>query len=163
LPTNVNLSAKLAEKVLRAVIPPLQDANTVEPDPLPLPSVSNLVRDESMAYTLARLDSSGRVADRTLATLLGWHPGDRLDVQAASGVVVFRRTTHGAYIRRGQSYLTVPASCRALCDIRTGDPLLLVAAPEHDVLLLHNAASLDAMILLYHEVAANAREAREQR
>ena len=41
-----------------------------------------------MVYGLARLDRSGRVADRTVTGALGWHYGDRLTLTAGAGVVV---------------------------------------------------------------------------
>ena len=40
-----------------------------------------------VVYGLARVDRSGRVADRTVTGALGWHGGDRLTLTAEAGVV----------------------------------------------------------------------------
>ena len=48
-----------------------------------------------MVYGLARMDASGRVADRAVTAALGWRGGDRLTLTAESGVVVARRDPGG--------------------------------------------------------------------
>ena len=43
-----------------------------------------------VVYGLARVDRSGRVADRTVTGALGWRGGDRLTLTAEAGVVLIR-------------------------------------------------------------------------
>jgi hypothetical protein len=48
-----------------------------------------------VVYGLARVDRSGRVADRTVTGALGWRGGDRLTLTAEAGVVTARRDPSG--------------------------------------------------------------------
>ena len=56
-----------------------------------------------VVYGLARVDRSGRVADRTVTGALGWRGGDRLTLTAEAGVVVIRRDPAGL--------VTLPPRC----------------------------------------------------
>jgi hypothetical protein len=47
---------------------------------------------EDVVYGIGRIDSSGRIADRTVTTALGWRGGDRLTLTADAGVVTARPT-----------------------------------------------------------------------
>lgn len=47
------------------------------PAPVPAP-----LAPEDVVYGIGRIDSSGRIADRTVTTALGWRGGDRLTVTA---------------------------------------------------------------------------------
>jgi hypothetical protein len=47
---------------------------------------------EDVVYGIGRIDSSGRIADRTVTTALGWAGGDRLTLTADAGVVTARPT-----------------------------------------------------------------------
>ena len=59
--------------------------------PLPVPPVRPPALGRDVVYGLARVDRSGRVADRTVTGALGWRGGDRLTLTAEAGVVVIRR------------------------------------------------------------------------
>lgn len=50
---------------------------------------------EDVVYGIGRIDSSGRIADRTVTTALGWRGGDRLTLTADAGVVTARRDPGG--------------------------------------------------------------------
>jgi hypothetical protein len=64
-----------------------------------LPLTASPVRPPALprdvVYGLARVDRSGRVADRTVTGALGWRGGDRLTLTAEAGVVVIRRDPSG--------------------------------------------------------------------
>ena len=67
--------------------------------PLPLTVPPALSRPPALGrdvvYGLARVDRSGRVADRTVTGALGWCGGDWLTLTAEAGVVVIRRDSSG--------------------------------------------------------------------
>jgi bifunctional DNA-binding transcriptional regulator/antitoxin component of YhaV-PrlF toxin-antitoxin module len=46
--------------------------------------------------------------------------------------------------------LVIPASARRTCGIRMGDSVLLAAAAELDIVLVHPPSVLDKMMALYH-------------
>jgi hypothetical protein len=63
-----------------------------------------------VVYGLARVDRSGRVADRTVTGALGWRGGDRLTLTAEAGVVVIRRDPSGPVTLPPRSCVPVPAA-----------------------------------------------------
>jgi hypothetical protein len=78
----------------------------VRPWPVPvIPAVPDDVR-----YGLGRIDESGRVADRTITSALGWHAGDRLTLTAAAGVVIARRDPAGMVTMPARPYIAIPAA-----------------------------------------------------
>ena len=50
---------------------------------------------DGVVYGFGRMDSSGRVGDRAIISVLGWQPGDRLTLTADAGVVLARRDPGG--------------------------------------------------------------------
>jgi hypothetical protein len=56
--------------------------------PLTVPPARPPALGRDVVYGLARVDRSGRVADRAVTGALGWRGGDRLTLTAEAGVVV---------------------------------------------------------------------------
>ena len=91
-----------------------------------------------MVYGLARVDRSGRVADRTVTGALGWRGGDRLTLTAEAGVVVIRRDPSGLVTLPPRSCVPIPAALRHCCGLLPGDPVLLTAVPAEDTLTAYS-------------------------
>lgn len=95
-------------------------------------------------YSLCRVDSAGRVCDRTVLRKLGWKPGETITATTDSGAVLIRRDPDGAFALPAYQRIQIPALPRARCRIRPGDMVLLTAIPASDSLvvypmpLLHN-------------------------
>ena len=66
-----------------------------------------------VVYGLARVDRSGRVADRTVTGALGWRGGDRLTLTAGAGVVVIRRDPSGLVTLPPRPCVPIPAALAA--------------------------------------------------
>ena len=96
-----------------------------------------------MVYGLARVDRSGRVADRTVTGALGWRGGDRLTFTAEAGVVVIRRDPSGLITLPPRSCIPIPAALRHRCGLLPGDPVLLTAVPAEDTLTAYSLAVVD--------------------
>ena len=94
-------------------------------------------------YGLARVDRSGRVADRTVTGALGWRGGDRLTLTAGAGVVVIRRDPSGLVTLPPRSCVPIPAVLRHRCGLLPGDPVLLAARPAEDTLTAYSLAVVD--------------------
>lgn len=120
-----------------------------EPSPLTamrLPTLS----DGTLTYSAARVDSSGTVpAAQTLAKLR-WHTGDRLAITTVREVVVISHDTSGLHSVPKKRSLIIPAVVRRACGIRPGDLVVLAAATELGILLIHPPTVLDMMMMLYH-------------
>ena len=96
-----------------------------------------------VVYGLARVDRSGRVADRTVTGALGWRGGDRLTLTAEAGVVVIRRDPSGLVTLPPRSCVPIPAALRHRCGLLPGDPVLLTAVPAEDTLTAYSLAVVD--------------------
>jgi hypothetical protein len=106
-----------------------------------IPAVPDDVR-----YGLGRIDESGRVADRTITSALGWHAGDRLTLTAAAGVVIARRDPAGMVTMPAGPYIAIPAALRRRCGLRPGDRVLLAVIPAADALAAYSFAVVDQAI-----------------
>jgi bifunctional DNA-binding transcriptional regulator/antitoxin component of YhaV-PrlF toxin-antitoxin module len=113
--------------------------------PLAAPPVLPTVQDD-VVYGLGRVDSSGRVADRTVIGALGWRPGDRLTFTAAAGVVIARRDPDGMITMPARPYVAIPAVLRRRCGLRPGDRVLLAALRGQDALAAYSLAVVDQAI-----------------
>jgi hypothetical protein len=98
---------------------------------------------DDVVYGFGRMDESGRVADRTMISALGWQPGDRLNVTGAAGVVVACRDPGGMVTMPAKPYLVIPAALRRRCGLRPGDRVLLAVFPDRDALAAYSFAVVD--------------------
>ena len=106
--------------------------------PEPLPSVP-----DDVVYGIGRIDSSGRIADRTVTSALGWAGGDRLTLTADAGVITARRDPGGLVTLPARAYIAIPAALRRRCGLRPGDRVLLAAAPGDGTLTAYSLAVVD--------------------
>jgi hypothetical protein len=144
----------LAEHVVAAVVPSRSPAAVVVAPPLPVGKLGGVLRDGSMHYRIATLDHRGRAADASIVRALDWHPGIRLDIQAVSETIVIRAHAEGLFTLARRGHIPIPAAIRHWCSLATGDRVLLAAAPDLGVLIVHTPAALDAMVLAYHRLLA---------
>ena len=98
---------------------------------------------DDVVYGFGRIDESGRVADRTMTSALGWQPGDRLTLTAAAGVVIARRDPAGMVTTPAKLYLVIPAALRHRYGLRPGDGVLLAVFPGQDALAAYSFAVVD--------------------
>jgi bifunctional DNA-binding transcriptional regulator/antitoxin component of YhaV-PrlF toxin-antitoxin module len=122
--------------------------------PLPIPELHRLPRDESMLYGIGRVDASGRVADRDIIEALGWKSGDSVEVVATPQAIVIRAAPEGLLRIPRRPCVVIPAQVRHHHGISPGDHVLLAAAPDHGVVVVHTLADLDIMLSEYHSCRA---------
>jgi hypothetical protein len=101
---------------------------------------------EDVVYGIGRIDSSGRIADRTVTTALGWRGGDRLTLTADAAVVTARRDPGGMVTLPARAYITIPAALRRRCGLYPGDRVLLAALLHEDTLAAYSLAVVDQAI-----------------
>jgi hypothetical protein len=109
--------------------------------PVPVPSAP-----ENVVYGTGRIDASGRIADRTVISALGWSGGDRLTLTADAGVVIARRDPGGMVTLPARAYIAIPAALRRRCGLLPGDRVLLAAVPGDDTLTAYSLAVVDQAI-----------------
>lgn len=118
--------------------------------PLPIPDLHRLPRDGSMLYGIGRVDASGRVVNHEIVAALGWHPGDGVEAIIAHRAIVMRTSPDGLISVAQRPRIVIPAAIRRLRGIAAGDHVLLAAAPDHGVLIVHTLSDLDDMLADYY-------------
>jgi len=118
----------------------------------PLPAAG---RDGDVVYGLGRIDASGRVADRTVISALGWLGGDRLTLTADASVILARRDPAGMITLPTRPYVVIPAAIRRRCRLRPGDRVLLAALLRDDTLAAYPLAVVDQAIRAYAPIPSH--------
>ncbi|MFD2474288.1 hypothetical protein [Amycolatopsis silviterrae] len=128
---------RLTPLIPPATARPIGSGNAPSPSPA-LPALRRRLPEAAWSYTIARIDRSGRIAERRLLQTLGWTAGTRLSVTSRDDTAVLvHRDPEGAFAVIGGPRVKAPAGLRSRCEIRTGDPLLLAANSSADVLLIY--------------------------
>lgn len=144
------------DRIAEAVIPTRRPAdNKLELKSLPTGSLSMLPNKSSVVYGMAAMDDRGRIANHATIDALEWTSEDHLAMQVLHGAVVVQKCGEGSLMLARRGSVKIPAPVRHWCAINPGDQVLLVAVPEHGVLLLHPAATLNEMMLGYHTSLIN--------
>jgi hypothetical protein len=117
---------------------------------VPMTGLASLPRDASMRYAIVSVDNRGRFTDQSMVRALGWSPGQRLDIGVSCGAVLVQPHDDGLFTLNPRGHVPFPVAVRRWCAVSPGDRVLLAAAPEHGVLVVHTMAALDAMLARYH-------------
>ncbi len=123
---------------------------------VPLTQLAALPSTTSMVYRIASLDTQGRIAESSIVTALGWRTGQRLRLEVHSNTTVtVQADTDGVFTLARRAHLPLPAAVRRWCGLNPADRVLLAAAPESGLLLIHTMRALDAMVAAFHTPGAD--------
>jgi bifunctional DNA-binding transcriptional regulator/antitoxin component of YhaV-PrlF toxin-antitoxin module len=140
-----------AHDIVAALALPLFPASTEEPcRPLPLVGLRQLSRDTTILYGVGRVDASGRVSNRDIVRALRWQPGDKLEVIPTPGGIVILSSPDGLLSVPFKPYIVIPATARRVHNIEVGDHVLLAAAPEYGIVIVHTRQAMNDMLSRYH-------------
>ena len=139
-----------AQDIVAALALPLSPTSAEPLRPLPLVGLQQLSRDTTMLYGVGRVDASGRVSNRDIVRALGWQPGDRLEVIPTLSAIVILSSPDGLLSVPVKPYIVIPASARRLHNIEAGDHVLLAAAPEYGIVIIHTRQAMNDMLARYH-------------
>ncbi|MGP4017582.1 hypothetical protein [Saccharopolyspora sp. 5N708] len=110
--------------------------------------------ETTMLYRIAALDERGRIAEQSVVNALGWSPGERLQFGLISNTAIaVQPDAGGMFTLARRSHIPLPVTARRWCGLRTGDRVLLAAAPDHGVLVVYTMGALDAMVAGFHASA----------
>lgn len=104
---------------------------------------------DRLEFALCVLDDSGRLAGRPLFERLGWSPDHPLEQSLGRGYIALQ-PGDGALSLDKRMRLGLSPGLLRYCGLRSGDKVLLVAAPEHRMLILHPMANLAHMTRIFH-------------
>ena len=151
--SSVVSSAGRTEQMIGALIPPVTRRRRPSP-PLIVPELPRLglpAEDgrASLLLDMANLDGSGRFSARGLLRALGWMPGRRIDLAVVEEALVIGSSPTGQHTVGARGEIAVPGSARALLGLESDHRVVLVAAPERGVLVVHPHAQV-AQLLAEH-------------
>src|SRR5690242_9548014 len=135
-----------AQEIIKALALPAPGAALGPARALPLIRLQRLPRETSMLYGIGRVDASGRVVNREILEALRWRPGDGLEVVLNPSAIVVRACPDGPLRVPRRPCIVVPGPARTLHGIEPGDHVLLAAAPEYGVVIVHTMSVLDDML-----------------
>jgi bifunctional DNA-binding transcriptional regulator/antitoxin component of YhaV-PrlF toxin-antitoxin module len=143
-------SRTAAQEIVAALALPLSSASSETLRPLPLIALHRLSRDTTMVYGVGRVDASGRVSNRDIVRTLGWRPGDKLEIVPTLGGIVILVGPDGLFSVPATPCIVIPAATRRHHDISAGDHVLLAAAPEYGIVIVHTRQAMNDMLARYH-------------
>jgi len=133
------------EQLIGALIPPVV-RRSAPPVPLVAPMLPAFGLPTAVAGSLlldvSRLDASGRFCARGLLQTLGWGPGHRVDLAVVGDAVVIGGSVTGRQAVGCRGELAVPAAARSLSGLAGDARVVLVAAVDQDVLVVHPHATV---------------------
>ena len=115
--------------------------------PLPLSQLPHLLRHAALVYGLARVQTCGTIGNRGIVRSLRWQHADRLDAELAPGAIILRPSPHGPVGVHQDLRVTIPATALRSHGIKTGDYVLLAAAPAHHLLVIHTMRAVDELLI----------------
>lgn len=139
-----------AQDIVAALALPLSPTSAEPLRPLPLFDLRQLSRDTTMLYGVGPVDASGRVKNSDIVRALGWQPGDKLEVIPGLGGIVILSSPGGLFTVPLKPCIVIPAAARRIHDIQPGDHVLLAAAPEYSVVIVHTRQAMNEMLARYH-------------
>jgi hypothetical protein len=141
----------VAQNIVAALRLPVLPGGPSEPfRPLPLIALHRLSRDTPVLYGVGRVDASGRVANSDIIRALDWQAGDRIEVVPALGGIVILASPDGLFSVPAKPCIVIPVAARRQHDIGVGDHVLLAAAPEFGVVIVHTRQAMNEMLARYH-------------
>ncbi|HZM80514.1 MAG TPA: hypothetical protein VFC19_32660 [Candidatus Limnocylindrales bacterium] len=118
--------------------------------PLPIARLVDRTPTSTTRLVVTTMDVHGRLGDRTPLQALGWLPNQNVAfaANAQAGVLVVRRG--GPEKITSQGHVRIPPRIQHVLQLARGDHLLVAALAQHDILIAHTLAAVDAMVLAYH-------------
>ncbi|MGH3156615.1 MAG: hypothetical protein ACRDNF_08595, partial [Streptosporangiaceae bacterium] len=144
------LPATAQEVVAGLVLPAPQRAASRTARPLPVADLHRLPRGCPILYDINRVDRSGRVASNNMISALGWKQGHKFEFTIVRRAIVLRASTDGPFSVPQRPCIVLPRAARRFCGIRPGDQVLLAAAPQYGIVIVHTLPVLDDMLAGYY-------------
>jgi hypothetical protein len=114
---------------------------------LTVSQLPHLLRHTALVYGLARVRTNGTIGNRGTVEALYWQHADRLDAELTPGAIILGPSPHGRVGVHQDLCLTIPATARRSQGIKSGDYVLLAAAPAHHILIIHTMRAVDELLI----------------
>ena len=125
------------------------------PPRLPIPVLVDAGPQVETRHVVTPVDRDGRLADRSLLTLLGWSPGVEIALTVEPGPIVTAKPGAGVQVDP-RGHLHLPIAVRHAYGITPGDRVLLAADRHAGELLIIPGRVLTKMIDAYRHAPGQA-------
>jgi bifunctional DNA-binding transcriptional regulator/antitoxin component of YhaV-PrlF toxin-antitoxin module len=140
----------MSERPVTLFVPP--DIHPPAPaNAIPIPPLQKAPFTSPLLLGLAAINRSGRLSEQRLVSALGWAPGDRLATEATHDMIIIRRSADGPFTLDSRGQVFLPHGLQTLFSITTGDRVVLVAVPQHDMLIIHTISTIAGLIATYYD------------
>ncbi len=140
----------MSERPVPLFVPP-EGRRSAPPAVIPIPPVPVTYPEPSLELGIATVNADGRVREKKLIVDdLGWSSRDRTSTRIVADGIVVHRTQEGGDGVDSRGQVLIPASPRALYGIAVGDRVVLVAVPEHEVLVVHSTAFVASLLAKHY-------------
>lgn len=125
------------EQLVEALVPAPLPAVRPQPASLPTLPPPAVQAADDVLFDVARPDAAGRVTARPLLRTLGWTPGLALHIDVVHAAVLITPAPDGAHVVGPREELPLPAAARHFCGITAGEPVLLAAFADRNLIVVH--------------------------
>ncbi|WP_141974931.1 hypothetical protein [Saccharothrix saharensis] len=109
------------------------------------------VNDSTLRFALSSADHRGRLASQQIFNHLGWQTGQGLAAVLGRNYLLLRPDPDGELIVGKRGRLLLPVNLLHYCGLSTNRQILLIAAVEHDMLIVHPQQNLAEMARGFHQ------------
>lgn len=103
-----------------------------------------------LGFAISLVDDRGRVSSRHVFRLLNWGPKVRLAASFGRNYAVLKAVPDGGLSIDEKLRLGLSTGVLHYCNLTNGERALLVAVPEHNMLIVHPHLNLAEMIRDFH-------------
>lgn len=136
------------ERPVPLFVPP-EGRESAPPVAIPVPPVPVTYPVPAFELGIATVNADGRVREKKLIVIvedLGWSPADRTRTTLVTDGIALRLAVGSGDQVDPRGQVLIPASPRALYGIAPGNRVVLVAVPDHEVLIVHSAAFVASLL-----------------
>ncbi|ONI91717.1 hypothetical protein ALI22I_07560 [Saccharothrix sp. ALI-22-I] len=106
--------------------------------------------ETDLKFAVVLVDDSGRISGRPVFEHLLWSAGNTFTAWAGRGHLMLRPTEEGPLSLDGRGRMALPPTLLRYCGIDSGDQAFLIAAPDHQALIVHPLINLAHMVRTFH-------------
>ncbi|WP_157620355.1 hypothetical protein [Saccharothrix sp. NRRL B-16348] len=109
------------------------------------------VNNTTLHFALSSVDHRGRLTSRQTFSHLQWPPGKTLTSTFGRNYVLLRPAADGELTVGERGRLLLPSNLLHYCGIGAHRQILLIAAADHDMLVVHPQQNIAEMVRGFHE------------
>ncbi|MFE9748809.1 hypothetical protein ACFYOT_28220 [Saccharothrix saharensis] len=138
--------------VIRALSPPtiLPGRSLMRSQRLNIGELHSTISNTTLHFALSSVDDKGRLTSRHIFHYLQWHPGRIIAGTFGRNYLLLRPDADGKLTVGNRGRILLPKNYLRYCGIDTHSQVLLIAAADHQALVVHPQPNLAEMARTFH-------------